>query len=92
MFYNTGGPAVIITDDCDEERRSLKNSFPFAVLLLCFFHVLQACWRFVWCAKNGIEKKGQHRYITYVQRMMYSKDNEEYVQHYQLAMKEKKYN
>ena len=36
------GPCIIMTDDCDAERNSIRTAFSDTLVLLCTFHVLQA--------------------------------------------------
>ena len=53
-FHGRGpqlGPQVIITDNCKEERNTLKSVWPSTILLLCIFHVLQQLWR--WLHENS---------------------------------------
>lgn len=41
------GPKIIMTDQSDAERGALGSAFISAILLLCWFHILQAFWRYV---------------------------------------------
>jgi len=50
------GPAVVMTDDSTSERNAIRNVWPQAMVLLCTFHVLQACWRWLWNARNDISR------------------------------------
>jgi len=58
-FYGKGesGPDIFMTDDSATEKASLKQVFPKSKQLLCIFHFLQAMWRWLWNAKNGISDK-----------------------------------
>ncbi|CAG8796174.1 8023_t:CDS:2 [Gigaspora margarita] len=42
------GPQIVMTDDCNAERKALCNTWDKATLLLCVFHFLQAVWRWLW--------------------------------------------
>ena len=53
-FFGRSGPGVIMTDDSDAERNSLKSAFITAVLILCKFHILQALWRYLLNSQNGV--------------------------------------
>lgn len=47
-FFGSGsGPAVIMTDNCDELRSALNETWPRSTLLLCIFHILQQVWRYL---------------------------------------------
>jgi len=45
FFGCESGPAVIMTDNCDELRSALNEAWPKSTLLLCTFHILQQVWR-----------------------------------------------
>jgi len=58
IMTETYGPVVTMTDDSASERNAtLRNVWPQAVVLLSTFPVLQACWRWLWNARNGISKQ-----------------------------------
>ncbi|KAK5641384.1 hypothetical protein RI129_009931 [Pyrocoelia pectoralis] len=50
-------PAVILTDDDMGERNVLKKNCPHSTLLLCTFHVLKACWKWLKSTKNKIKQE-----------------------------------
>ncbi|KAK5646086.1 hypothetical protein RI129_004550 [Pyrocoelia pectoralis] len=50
-------PAVILTDDDMGERNVLKKTWPHSTLLLCTFHVLKACWKWLKSTKNKIKQE-----------------------------------
>ena len=54
-FYGRGedGPELFMTDNCAAERQAISDVFPGAGQLLCTFHVLQACWRYLWSRESG---------------------------------------
>lgn len=58
------GPLVIMTDDSASERNAVQSVWPQAVVLLCTFHVLQACWRWLWNARNGISKQDRPQLLN----------------------------
>ncbi len=87
-FCGQGSPAVCITDDCSTERNSLRVNFPDTTLLLCVFRMLQACWKFLVSANSSIRKEDQYRCFIHVKNMMYSKNDNEYKEHFNLASQE----
>lgn len=50
-------PKVILTDDDLAERNVLHKYCPSSNLLLCTFHVLKACCRWLMMAKNSVPKE-----------------------------------
>ena len=57
-FYGRGpklGPQVILTDNCKEDRNTLKSVWPSTILLLCIFHVLQL-WRWLHETSHNIHQ------------------------------------
>ncbi|KAK5650363.1 hypothetical protein RI129_001392 [Pyrocoelia pectoralis] len=50
-------PAVILTDDDMGERNVLKKNWPHSTLLLCTFHVLKTCWKWLKSTKNKIKQE-----------------------------------
>jgi hypothetical protein len=72
----TKGPVVFITDDSDSERQSLREVYPEATLVLCVFHLLQATWRFVWEARNGVKKEDRPHLLALVKSMVYALNEE----------------
>ena len=52
----TLGSQVIMTDNCDELRNALRETWPKSTLLLCVFHVLQQVWRWLYEKAHGISK------------------------------------
>ncbi|KAL1450659.1 hypothetical protein WDU94_002998 [Cyamophila willieti] len=46
-------PKLIISDDSEVERNSLKKMFPISAVLLCKSNVLQTVWRFLSDTKNN---------------------------------------
>lgn len=73
-FNKHGHPQVIMTDDSRAEKNALKIVFPESTQLLCFFHVLQALWRWLWDSSNKISKEHRPHLIRLVKNMMFAKN------------------
>jgi hypothetical protein len=71
------GPVLFMTDDCAALRSALRAVYPRATLLLCLFHILQAFWRFLWNAKNGVRKDDRAEVFYLLKRMAYAKSLED---------------
>ena len=74
-FFDRGiekGPAVIMTDDCDTERKCLSLHWGQSVLLLCTFHVLQAQWRWLWDQKHNIKHSDRAHLLHLLRKVMYA--------------------
>lgn len=76
------GPQVFMTDDSDAERKALHNVYSESTLLLCSFHILQAMWRFLWDAKHKVAKEHRPHLMKLVQRLLYSKTEQDLNSHY----------
>lgn len=71
-FFGREHPQVIITDDCRNLRQSLQVVFPEARLLLCVFHQLQAMWRWLWSARNGVAKEDRPQLLNTFKSLVYT--------------------
>ncbi|XP_025088476.1 uncharacterized protein LOC112560678 isoform X1 [Pomacea canaliculata] len=89
-FFGRGnrGPQVFLTDDSSAERQSLQAAFPEATLLLCTFHVLQAAWRFLWEARNNIQKESRPHLLSIIKKMVYAQSDDEIVNVYDNACRD----
>ena len=78
-FFGRGkrGPVVILTDDSDAERASLREIFPETFLVLCVFHLLQALWRYLWDGKNAIPKEDRPHLLSLVKVLVYATSEDE---------------
>ncbi|KAJ1518955.1 hypothetical protein ONE63_011443 [Megalurothrips usitatus] len=88
-FYGRGpdrGPEVIMTDDSKSERNSLENSWPGIILLLCFFHVLQAFWTYIWDSKHKVDAKDKEEVFFIFKTWCYSETLEEFEDRYQAML------
>ena len=65
-------PCIIMTDDCDAERNSIRTAFSDTLVLLCTFHVLQAMWRWLWDAKFEILHGDRHDLFHLFKQLMYA--------------------
>ena len=77
-FFNAAGPAILMTDNCDELRRNLHRSWPNATLLLCIFHVLQQVWRWLYERQHGISKEVRVEIMKLFRKLVYASDVEGY--------------
>ena len=76
-YYGSDGPSVILTDDSKAERQALQNVYPEASLLLCSFHILQSVWRWLWMAKQNIQKSDRPILLQHVKDLLYANSDEE---------------
>ncbi|KAJ8912471.1 hypothetical protein NQ315_014571 [Exocentrus adspersus] len=70
-------PSAIITDDDLGERNVLKLFWPKSTLLLCSFHVLKACWKWIQISKNGIPKEDSQRAYVIFRNILTCQTEEE---------------
>ena len=70
-------PCVILTDDDLAERNVLHKYWPESKLLLCTFHVLKACWRWLLMTKNAVLKEKTQQYYVMFKNILYSKTSTE---------------
>ena len=49
-----------------------------AIHLLCVWHLLNAVWRYLWHAKNGVLKQHRPHLMTIFRALVYCKSDEEY--------------
>ena len=61
-----------MTDNCDELRNALKETWPKATLLLCVFHVLQQVWRWLYEKAHGISKADRVKIMTKFRSVVYA--------------------
>ncbi|XP_029907617.1 uncharacterized protein LOC115359339 isoform X1 [Myripristis murdjan] len=71
-FFGRKQPQVVMTDDCRALRQSLQAVFPEAKLLLCVFHQLQAMWRWLWNAHNGVAKQDRPQLLNLFKSLVYA--------------------
>lgn len=86
-FFGRGayGPKVFMTDDCEAERKALRSAYPDSHLLLCSFHILQACWRYLWDHKTGVVKADRPELFRFVKDMLYAETVEMLQANYEVA-------
>ena len=65
-------PCIIMTDDCDAERNSIRTAFPDTARLLCTFHVLEVTWD----AKHAIIHADRPKLFHLFKRLMYANSRE----------------
>jgi len=73
------GPELIMTDDSAAEYAAFSKVFPRSHHLLCIFHFLQACYR--WLMKH-IRLSARKVIYFAIQTLVYSKLEEEFEHHY----------
>ena len=74
-FYGRGstvGPVVVMTDDCDAERKAISIAWPSTTLLLCIFHVLQAQWTWLWKQAHGVEHRDKPVLLSLFRAVLYA--------------------
>ena len=77
FFSRADGPQVFLTDDCAALRNALHSVWSKAHVLLCFFHLLQALWRWLWDTRHQIGKDDRPHLLRLFKAMMYAEDEEE---------------
>ncbi|XP_025088136.1 uncharacterized protein LOC112560469 [Pomacea canaliculata] len=89
-FFGRGnrGPQVFLTDDSSSERQSLQAAFPEATLLLCTFHILKATWRFLWHARNNVQKESRPHLLSIIKKMVYAQSDDEIINIYDNACRD----
>ncbi|XP_047129789.1 uncharacterized protein LOC124809833 [Hydra vulgaris] len=63
-FGGSEEPQVFMLDDSSEEKNALSSVWPTATMLLCYFHVLQAQWR--WLLKKAAKTDRQKLFLPFV--------------------------
>jgi hypothetical protein len=77
-FGGKGSPASFRIDDSKAEYNALKAVWPESEIFLCTFHVLQSMWRWLWQAKNNIDKSDRQHLILVFRQLLYSQTSIEY--------------
>ncbi|XP_052130785.1 uncharacterized protein LOC127751360 [Frankliniella occidentalis] len=80
------GPKIIMTDDSTHQRNSLRAVFPFAIYLLCIFHVLQAMWRYIWDSEHKVKFEDKPHVYFLFREILYASSIEEYESRYEVAL------
>lgn len=80
------GPNVFMTDDSLAEQKAVEDMWPAAKRLLCIFHVLQAVYRWLSKAKNGIPKEKQMTIYNDFRKILYAVNLNDMVEKYKRAM------
>ena len=82
-FYKSlSGPSDIMTDNCSKFYQSLYYNWPDVALLLWIFHILQQVWRWLYESCHDIAKNDRVITIKLFWKLVYAKDNEDYVSAY----------
>ena len=68
----TLGSHVIMTDNCDELRNALRETWSKATLLLCVFHVPQQVWRWLYEKAHDISKNYRVKIMTKFRSVVYA--------------------
>ena len=78
-FYGKlDGPSIIMTDNCDELRNSLKFRFPNSLLLLCVFHMLQQVWRWLFDRTHSIRPDERVEIMKQFRKILYCENKDEF--------------
>ena len=84
-FYGRGScdwPAVMITDNCDEERGALQFVWPLPKFLLCTFHVLQQVWRWLVNKNHQIAQSDRPQILSMFKQALYAESKYLFECHY----------
>ncbi|KAK3928292.1 Proepiregulin [Frankliniella fusca] len=84
-FHGRGldGPKVFLTDDARNERGSLQDVYPFAILLLCLFHTLQAFLRYVTLSDHNVKKEERTLIYDDFKKLVSCKSETDFEENYQ---------
>ena len=82
------GVNVIISDKAMTERNAIKKAIPQANLQLCLFHILRNFRREITPDKLGITAVEKTKILEILQKIAYSKSDEEYSKHYDTLCEE----
>lgn len=75
-FLNTAdGLEIFLTDDCAALRAALHTVWPTARVLLCFFHLLQALWWWLWDSKHQIAKDDRPHLLHLFKAITYAEED-----------------
>lgn len=61
-------------DDCKAQQIAVLDAFPDATILLCTFHILQSCWRWLWDQKHGVEMSYRRLCYKWFQDLVYAQE------------------
>ena len=78
-FHGNGpivSPKIILTDNCQEERNSLKAVWPSASLLLCIFHILQQAWRWLLDKNHQINQNDRPGILGLFKKALYARSED----------------
>ncbi|XP_062391790.1 uncharacterized protein LOC134079728 [Sardina pilchardus] len=67
------GPQVVMTDDCQALRQAVLDVYPQTHPILCVFHILQAMWRWLWDANNGVPKTHRQHLLQLFKVLVYAR-------------------
>ncbi|XP_066933770.1 uncharacterized protein [Clytia hemisphaerica] len=71
-FYSSrSGPGIVMTDNCGELHDALHAIWPMARLLLCFFHIMQQVWRWLFDKNNKISQVDRPEIIQMFRNIVY---------------------
>ena len=79
-------PRVFMIDDSTAEYNTLEKLFPTALKALCWFHVQQAHWRWLWDAHNKIQQNDRQEAIEQFRIIMRSTSKEEAEEAYDMFL------
>lgn len=82
---NINGPIIFLTNDSQSEQNAIRRCFPNSKTLLCEFHVLQAVWRWLVKAKNGVPQQKQFDFFQCFKRIMFAQTKNEAWLNYEIA-------
>ena len=84
-FYANGpehGPAVILTDNCQEERSALKSVWSSTNMLLCTFHILQQVWWWLLDKNHAISQTDRPPIMSLFKRAVLADTKELFEEYY----------
>ena len=72
------GAKVIMTDDDRVEQNGFSKVFPQMEQLLCTFHILQSCWRYLCSAKSGLLLNNRQDIFFNIKKLLYAETEKDY--------------
>ena len=69
---------MVMLDDSKAESCAVSTVYPAATTLLCTFHVLQACWRWLWNGNHHVALQDRPECYDFFKRLVYSRTPQEF--------------
>ena len=71
------GPQVTMTDNCEEIRDAVRQTWPGTTIVLCTFHILQQVWRWLHDKNHGIPLADRPHLLLLFKHILYAESENE---------------